>query len=353
MNKGQSGIPQWVVLMILGVCLSMIVGATFYSAFVESQKSKNSFDDLTEKINALKDGETLDYLLDLDHSNILISFKDGKDYIGPDSRILKYLSYDCKQGEKIKVSPSCGSYSCLCICDTSMQYDLEASCTEHALVCYPFVGKTFIFEDPTCPSGVYQKGENNGILQLYIQLKGKTLSFCENKDCISNKDKLIAESFSNFVNQYQSCLDSESTCTCDLDYTFLTSGYALNFYPDRIELYDAGAKSPITSESFTINIDLSVPGQQYTDVVSLYLFEDMVDYSSSEHKLETMQLLMSAGKKYFVVSTSTDDILTFGFITDKQIPVQTKMLFKDNKLYFTSEDLSSYTSCSIDKRLIL
>ena len=54
----------------------------------------------------------------------------------------------------------------------------------------------------------------------------------------------------------------------------------------------------------------------------------------------------------FVISTS-DEISIIGTLSEKQIEVDTTLLFKDNKLYFTSEDISQYTSCSIDERVIL
>ncbi len=345
-NKGDSGIPQLVVLMILGITLFMLTGATYYKVFVESQKSKDSFETLAEQINALKDGESLDYTLYLDASDILISFSGGEDYVGPANIPFLISKSDCEQGETIKISPSCGSdYPCLCICDTSLQYEFEESCTEHELICSPFLEKDFSFADQTCPSGVYREGMNNGILQLHIQLKDNVLTFCENQDCIMDDHKETTEKFSTFINEYKSCLASESSCTCDFDSSFLTSGYALNFYSDKIELYDAIAKTPIVSEKFTTNIASSIPENEFTDLISLYLFEDFSGpQSTAEFGLE--------GTEYYVISTSIDDISLSGSLTAKQTPVhRTTLLFKDNKLYFTPEDLSQYPSCKIDQRI--
>ena len=344
MKKGQSGVPQWLVLLILGVSLSVITGATYYSIFVESQKSVNSFNDLVDKINLMEDGETLDYSLYLDSSDILISFDEGQNYEGPSDIAIKYWGEDCEQGDTIKVPDSCGQYPCLCICDTSLQYDFEDSCTKHQLVCYPFIEKDLSFYDPTCTS-VYKEGENNGILQLHLELNDKILSFCENKECIAEDDKEVVEGFKNFVNDYQFCLASKSTCSCDLDYSFMESGYALNFYTDKLELYNAVSKVSISSESFTTNIDSNNPEIKFTNLISLYKFE-LFNYQIAEFAGTT-------DLTYFTATTSTDKIDLMGDSDEMPTEIDTALLFKDNKLYFTSEDLSDYTSCEVDERLVL
>jgi hypothetical protein len=345
MKKGQSGIPQWVVLLLLSIILTTMTGAVYYSIFVESQKSKTSFEDLIDKINGMKDGETLDYSLYMADSNLLISFVGGQDYQGPSSVLIRYWAEDCEQGDKIKISPSCGSYPCLCICETSFQGDYEKSCSNHALICHPFTTKQISFFDPTCPS-VFKEGQSNGILQLHLQLKNNVLSFCENKDCIADRDTDAVAKFKDFIAQYQTCLNSQEPCSCNLDYTFLTEEYyALNFYSDRLELYDIQLERPIYSESFTTNIASSLPNVPFTNLISLYQFEQQ-DYYVPEAAL-------TEGLKSFVVSTSLDDISVLGELSEKQIEVSTILLSKENKLYFTSEDLSQYPSCSIDKRVSL
>jgi hypothetical protein len=121
--------------------------------------------------------------------------------------------------------------------------------------------------------------------------------------------------------------------------------YALNFYSDRLELYDIQLERPIYSESFTTNIASSLPNVPFTNLISLYQFEQQ-DYYVPEAAL-------TEGLKSFVVSTSLDDISVLGELSEKQIEVSTILLSKENKLYFTSEDLSQYPSCSIDKRVSL
>src|SRR3989344_4090855 len=212
----------------------------------------------------------------------------------------------------------------LSICDTSLQYDFEESCTKHALVCYPFTEKKFSFYDPSC-TAVYKEGENNGILQLHLQLKDNVLSFCENKDCIEDRDKETVEQFKTFVNDYKSCLTSKSTCSCDLDYSFLTKGYALNFYPNKLELYNAASKVPIVSESFTTNIASSLSEVEYKDLISLYRFE-LFDYNIAEYA--------TADISYFTASTSIEAINLMGDSSEMPFEIDTTLLFKENKLYF-------------------
>ena len=170
-KKGTEEAPlSFIVGLIFAVLLGSALFLIAFQYIAYTNKAKESFDTLVGNIQALKDKEKGSMAFSLPENYILVSFTEGKDH--PEEGTCD---------EKVNVPESCGTLSCLCLCDTRFVRKAEEACVKSAKACYPFTGQeAYTFSDALCDdTSLYREGPASGVFTLYYERDGNSIQFCD------------------------------------------------------------------------------------------------------------------------------------------------------------------------------
>lgn len=318
------------VILIITIILFSVIGSAIFKVYGTTTTTNTQFNDLIDSIKNAKDGELTKSYIQLPEDTILISFTDGENF--KKDKLID-LTSDCNYN--VQVPQSCGNYPCICMCDSSWKYGYEDACVENGQ-CVAFTEDEITsFYDIDCPSGIFRKSSG---VEFYFKKEGSILRFCKSKECVSKEDEEIANSFSNFIDTYKSCVAStKNDCICPVDYSFLTEGYSVNLYADHADLYNYKSKNIITTK--TLETTPAVyENTQFTTLISLYRFELVISTGTEA------DAYYSNNPIYYVMSPSIETINAYDIETNQVIAQP--YFYKNNNVYFTSKDLSKKESCT-------
>lgn len=315
----KKGTVDFLVILIITIVITSIAGTILFKMYGTSKIYINDFNEFIELIAQSEDDNIQRTYLQLPEDWILVSFTNGQDFKKFYSNPIE-ISLGCNYN--IKVPESCGNYPCICMCSGSYEYGYEDACIDGLKSCKVYTEEVTSFTDISCPSGFFVKGTDSGLTSVYFKKDDSIIRFCNSEECVSEEHQLVAEGFTKFLDLYNTCLiSSQDDCTCPLDLSFLTESYSINFYKDKVDLYDRSNKNIITST--VLESSPAVYGSsKFTDVIAVYLLESSYVMSSS---------------------LEFSDPLT----------VEHYLYKKDNIVYLTSEELNDKQVCNAEDKLFV
>ncbi|MDP3728862.1 MAG: hypothetical protein Q8R18_05435 [bacterium] len=325
---------SWIIGTIAGVMLTSIILTVGIQWYATTQKTEDSFDSLTAKIEELKDGEKTFMAYYLPDGYLLVSFS-GQDFITGVSEIpgQSYVTGQSCAGT-VQIPDACGSEDCICVCDGSYKTIYENACLDKP-ICYPFTSKAtkeYSFTDTECSTGFYREGPNNGVFTLFLQRQGNEIKFCSNEECVNENYKEIVASFEDYKEKYKSCATSNS-CICTADPSFLGISYALVFSGKEVKLWDIGNAKYI--DTFETESNIEVQGSEAFS-------EQIILYSMSI--ADAPNVVGTSATQQWIISPSIADIQTSAYdssfddtFTKTHMKIEGSPQKENNILYFVSE----------------
>ncbi|MFH1972839.1 MAG: hypothetical protein ABIJ18_05160 [archaeon] len=215
---------NFTVGLIIGILILFVMGGVAIKFYQNQSTTKESFNKLIENIESLEEEGKM--VFELPNNYYLVSFNSAD------------VNIDECNGEEgtLELPDSCGTYPCLCYCKTDITGNLkEDACMLMGQNCHPFTEEDLSFYYPECNSGVFIKGPNSGVMNLYYKKEAETVYLSTTKDYYPENLKAKSVEFESFTNQLKSC-EQEEDCLCEPDYSFLFSQYILDFEEKKISI---------------------------------------------------------------------------------------------------------------------
>jgi len=172
--------PILTLVVIIAISLFLFALWNWYNGNQEDQASINNLDELSRRIESLKDGEEITHPISLKIVDKIYGFEKDKNYISGNCRLMvdsefKSIAYTIQ-----KPIISCGSKGCLCLCKK------DIACTE--AYCKPskfsIVGGKLVEEKKT-DFGIFCDYAHvsgvGGVRNIYLKREGKTVRLCPAK----------------------------------------------------------------------------------------------------------------------------------------------------------------------------
>ncbi|MBI5871668.1 hypothetical protein HZB88_01130 [archaeon] len=229
---GETTEPSYSFLIgvIIAVMILVPSGLWAYNEFNKENKIKESFDELVQNLEALKDGEEGSQILDFSEEHLIVSYE--KDKIDGSCKDMKRFY------EKVKINSYCTD-NCLCLCKSSgallgaiRDFD-EGDCT----YCYEFKDLDYEpeFYYEKCEGALFILGAT--ALSLHFEREGDVIALCEDPPC-SLQEKIAGitagQEFMSFLSSLNDCLESKQECICEME--DIRKGYSVSFANGKILL---------------------------------------------------------------------------------------------------------------------
>jgi hypothetical protein len=290
MNKrgeAQEGTWMFAVMLIVGLALAFVIVGVGVQYYLFTIDTAEDFDILVETLESLNDGDSKTILYKIDGVSNLVGFN-GED-IGPESL------WHCPSGvdhaldldgiyfakSSIVKPSSCEGEACICHCSASfyqqqMSYD---ACTKSKYCKSLDLVEDATLITPSCEYGAVVAGRDSGILNLFLEREGDVYRICTTENCVDSKDEEVIEGLKKELVTYKSCLSKDS-CACEMDPSFLTEDYAIQFYSDKVELYSLSSEKVVYTDEFETKFALDSRSNEVVNILkATKLVGDITEYN--------------------------------------------------------------------------
>ena len=227
-KKGQTESLSFLIGIIVTVIVLAAIVVAVVTLFYDVNQAKKDmticYQDLVEQVKNIKDGEIRHIICQSSDDYALILFSNFA-AIAP--------TYSGMENNKLWLRPnSCGTGSCLCLCDDSTSSLGVYDCTDNLefetcenidwleklrgfiILDKPIKRLEFI---PLLPERDYFFSKANGNFPLYVERKGNTMGICLEPPCIGKEidyEELAINIYENIIKKYADCLEGQNSCSC-------------------------------------------------------------------------------------------------------------------------------------------